>query len=100
MKPEQTAQTPSYREFVALMATMMSLVALSIDVMLPALPAIGADLNVQNENAPQLVVSAIFLGLAVGQLIFGPLSDSIGRKRAIYSGYVLLIIVMVMQNRN
>lgn len=90
------SQTPGYREFVALMATMMSLVALSIDVMLPALPAIGADLNVQNENAPQLVVSAIFLGLAVGQLIFGPLSDSVGRKRAIYSGYVLLIVGCIL----
>ena len=70
---------------------MMSLTALSIDAMLPALPQIGNDLNVQNANDRQMVVSIIFLGLAVGQLFFGPLSDKTGRKPAIYFGYSLYI---------
>ena len=65
---------------------MMSLTALSIDAMLPALAQIGSDLNVQNANDRQLVISMIFLGLAVGQLFFGPLSDKTGRKPAIYAG--------------
>ena len=82
---------PSYVEFVILVSMMMSLTALSIDAMLPALPQIGSDLNVQNENGRQLVVSTIFLGLAVGQLVFGPLSDKTGRKPAIYAGYALYI---------
>lgn len=71
------------------MALMMSLVAMSIDAMLPALSTIGADLGSQGENAPQLIVTMIFLGLAAGQLIFGPLSDSVGRKPAIYLGYAV-----------
>jgi len=54
---------------------MMPLTAFSIDAMLPALPQISSDLNVQNANDRQLVVSSIFLGLAVGQVFFGPLSD-------------------------
>jgi len=67
---------------------MMSLVALSIDAMMPALPKIGSGLGVQNTNNRQLIISMIFLGMAVGQLIFGLLSDSAGRKPAVYAGYV------------
>ena len=74
------------------MALMISLVALSIDAILPALPRIGLELGVEAENEQQLVISALFLGLGLGQMIYGPLSDSIGRKRAIYSGYVIFVI--------
>lgn len=74
-----------------MMALMMSLVAMSIDAMLPALAGIGADLGVQRDNANQLVVTTIFLGLAVGQLFYGPLSDSIGRKPAIALGYAVFV---------
>lgn len=81
-----------FGEFIALMAAMMSLVALSTDAMLPALPQIGADLGVQRENANQLIVSILFFGLAAGQLVLGPLSDSIGRKPAIYAGYACFIV--------
>ena len=76
-------------EFVALMALMSSLVALSIDAMLPALPEIGRDLGVQDENDIQFIVIALFLGLAIGQMLYGPLSDSVGRKPAIYLGFAL-----------
>ena len=71
---------------------MTSLVALSIDAMLPALPAIGADLNVQRENGTQLVVSSLFAGFAVGQLFYGPISDSVGRKLPIYAGLGLFML--------
>lgn len=83
---------PSLVEFVIVISLMMSLTALSIDAMLPALPQIGSDLQVQNVNDRQLVVSAIFLGLAMGQLFFGPLSDKTGRKPAIYAGLALFIV--------
>ena len=67
-------------EFVALMASLMSIVALSIDALLPALPDIGNALGVVNSNDNQMLITMIFLGLGFGQLIFGPLSDSFGRK--------------------
>ncbi len=82
---------PSFPEFVIIISLMMSLTALSIDAMLPALPQIGSDLGVQNANDRQLVVSVLFLGLAFGQLFFGPLSDSVGRKPTVYAGYALYI---------
>lgn len=77
-------------EFVSLMALMTSLVALSIDAMLPALSEIGRELGT-DPNRPQLVVSMLFLGLALGQFIYGPVSDSVGRKRPIYAGLALYL---------
>ncbi|MEZ4641425.1 MAG: multidrug effflux MFS transporter [Chloroflexota bacterium] len=79
----------SFTEFVVLVSLLMAITALSIDAMLPALPQIGSDLLVQDANDRQLVISMIFFGLAFGQLFFGPLSDSVGRKPAIYAGLAL-----------
>ena len=83
-------------EFIALSALLVSLVALSIDAMLPALPAIGADLGTTRPNDNQLIVSTLFLGLAVGPLLFGPLSDSIGRKPAIYLGLAVFVVGCIL----
>ncbi|HZI78896.1 MAG TPA: multidrug effflux MFS transporter [Vicinamibacterales bacterium] len=73
-------------EFVALMAMLTALVALSIDMVLPALPAIGASLGVARANDNQLVLSLLFLGFGVGQLFYGPFSDAAGRKPAAFLG--------------
>ena len=74
------------REFVSLMAMLTALVAVSIDMILPALPAIGLDLGVERANDNQLVIAVLFLGFGLGQLFYGPLSDSTGRKPAVYAG--------------
>ncbi|MBE7468945.1 MAG: Bcr/CflA family drug resistance efflux transporter [Anaerolineae bacterium] len=84
-------QARSFGEFVGLMALMISLVALSIDAVLPALAEIGQELGVQRENDNQLIISLLFLGMAAGQMIYGPLSDSTGRKPAIYAGFGLFM---------
>ncbi|MCA9960660.1 MAG: multidrug effflux MFS transporter [Anaerolineales bacterium] len=89
---EKQKASPSFVEFVVIVSMMMSLTALSIDAMLPALPQIGTDLGVVNPNDRQLVISVIFFGSALGQLFFGPLSDKTGRKPAIYAGYGLFIV--------
>ena len=78
-------------EFVPLIALLMALVALSIDAMLPALPDIGSDLGTAQRNDVQMVVTVLFLGLGFGQLLFGPLSDFIGRKPAIVAGLALFM---------
>lgn len=80
-----------FSEFITLMALMISLAALSIDAMIPALPQIGADLGVKRDNDVQLVISFVILGMAFGQLIYGPLSDSVGRKPVIQAGFCIFI---------
>lgn len=80
-------------EFIVLMASLMSLVALSIDAILPALEQIGISIQIpKKSNDSQLLVTMIFLGLGFGQLISGPLSDSLGRKPIIYGGFLLFVI--------
>jgi len=83
-------------EFVALMASLMSIVALSIDALLPALPQIGHDLGVVNLNNNQLLITMIFLGIGLGQLLFGPLSDSFGRKPIVFIGFGVFIIASII----
>jgi len=86
-----TASRPVLRgpEFIALAAFMMSVFALSIDITIPALALIGRDLAVANANDAQYIVSVLVLGMALGQIFYGPLSDSIGRKPSIYVGLAL-----------
>ncbi|MEM8948753.1 MAG: multidrug effflux MFS transporter [Pseudomonadota bacterium] len=74
---------------MGLCALLISLVALSIDSMLPALSVIGDELGAGGENQAQFVLSALFLGLGIGQMICGPLSDRFGRKPAIQAGLAL-----------
>jgi len=91
--PIHSAKPPlAFPEFVALMAGMSALTALSIDAMLPALANIARDLGAQGTNAGQLVISLFFLGLSIGQIFYGPLSDSTGRKPAIYGGISIYLI--------
>lgn len=80
---------PGFTEFVILVAFIISLVALSIDAMLPALPLIAADLNFANPNDGHFIVSMLFVGMGFGQMIFGPMSDSTGRKPAIIAGILI-----------
>jgi len=79
-------------EFVALMALMTSLVALSIDAVLPALSQIGADLETTDPRQTHLIISLFFVGMAFGQLYYGPLSDGKGRRYAIISGLIVFAI--------
>ncbi|MEM8650919.1 MAG: multidrug effflux MFS transporter [Pseudomonadota bacterium] len=80
-----------FLEFVTLLAFMVSILAMSIDAMLPALGDIAIDLDVENANDTQLVVTSMFLGFALGQILAGPLSDNYGRKPVIYVGYLIFI---------
>ena len=79
----------SKKEFVLLMAFLMSVSAISIDSMLPAFPNIAKEFKLLNPNHAQYVLSLFFVGLGVGKLIFGPLSDAVGRKPTIYWGILV-----------
>ena len=92
MSPELSPKRLGFAEFVVLMALIISMVALSIDGMLPALPEIAAELAFERPNDSQFIISMLFVGMGFGQILFGPLSDSIGRKPAINIGFLVFII--------
>jgi MFS transporter, DHA1 family, multidrug resistance protein len=81
-----TQSRVSQTEFVALVAMLFATIAISIDAMLPALPEIAATLSPDAPNAAQLVVTSFVLGMGIGTLFTGPLSDAFGRKRVILIG--------------
>ncbi|MBY8915064.1 multidrug effflux MFS transporter [Nitratireductor rhodophyticola] len=87
----QPQKTLGRAEFIALAAALMSLNALAIDIMLPALQQIGAELGVDDENARQYIVTAYLAGLGGGQLIFGPISDRFGRRAPLFVGLALYV---------
>ena len=84
--------SPSRTEFVVLIAFMVSIVAMSTDVMLPALADIGEELSVSHANDAQFIITALFLGFGLGMLFAGPLSDSFGRRPIIFLGYAVFIV--------
>lgn len=75
--------------FVVFLGLMSSVVAMTIDAVLPALDAISTDLAFATDNDRQLVVLLVILGMGLGQPVFGPLSDSIGRRPAALIGWGL-----------
>ncbi|UFH60377.1 multidrug effflux MFS transporter [Sulfurovum mangrovi] len=86
----------SFLEFVSLMALLTAMTALSTDAVLPALGEIGHDLHITGSNNNQLIISLLFAGMALGQIIYGPLSDTIGRKRSIYIGITIFILGCIL----
>ena len=81
-----------FHEFALLMALLMSIVSFSIDAVLPALGEIGRVFDLKNNNQTQWVIIGIFSGMTIGQLIAGPLSDAIGRKRILFTGIVIYFL--------
>ena len=80
----QSAKNPHaplhQREFIAMIAAIMSLQALGVDAMLPALPAIGRELGVVAQNTTQWIIAAYIFGFGAMQLVYGPLADRYGRR--------------------
>ena len=87
---------PSQFEFIALMASLMSIAALAIDALLPALNFIGFSIGTNESADHQLLITMIFLGLGVGPLLFGPISDTLGRKPIVYLGFSVFIIASLI----
>jgi len=66
----------------------------AIDMYLPALPAIGQSLRA-DIGAVQMSLTAFFLSLGAGQLLYGPISDMMGRKPPLYAGLLLFALASV-----
>jgi len=77
---------PSFVEFVALISFTMGLMSLSIDNLLPAFGTIQAFFGIADANEMQLIISAYMIAFALMQIVYGPLSDVIGRRPAMMIG--------------
>ena len=89
----------SFAELIAITAAVMALNALAVDMMLPALGAIGDDLGTARDNDRQLIIIVYILGNGVAQLFFGPLVDRFGRKRVLMwslAGYAVGSLLSVI----
>jgi DHA1 family bicyclomycin/chloramphenicol resistance-like MFS transporter len=83
-------------ELVAILVAMTSVVALAIDMMLPALDDIAADLGAANPNDQQYVVTAYLAGFGAAQLLYGPLADRFGRKPVIMGALGLFLLTSLV----
>ncbi len=86
----------SFRERILLYALLTSLTSISIDALLPGLRAIGADVSVSLPFSTQHVISLFIFGMAFGELLLGPLSDALGRKKALVLGLSIYAVGTVM----
>jgi DHA1 family bicyclomycin/chloramphenicol resistance-like MFS transporter len=93
--PEGRSTSPSRARMIAVLGAMVALGPLTIDMYLPALPKIADDLAVSSSVA-QLTLTGTLAGLALGQLIVGPLSDSLGRRRPLMAGIALHMLASLV----
>ncbi|MFL6133274.1 MAG: multidrug effflux MFS transporter [Nocardioidaceae bacterium] len=99
-----TATAPQYAEPVApdrpwrvvlLLGSLIALGPLSIDLYLPALPALTDDLSA-SPSSVQLTLTSVLVGLGLGQLVIGPLSDIYGRRRPLLVGIAVNVVTALL----
>lgn len=93
--PPVDVKTPSRWRMIVVLGVMVALGPLTIDMYLPALPRIADDLSVTS-SVVQLTLTGTLAGLALGQLIVGPLSDSLGRRRPLMAGIAAHMVASVI----
>jgi DHA1 family bicyclomycin/chloramphenicol resistance-like MFS transporter len=88
--------TPLWRaRLFVLLGGLTAFGPLSIDMYLPALPAIGRDLAA-SESVIQLTLTACLIGLAIGQVVAGPVSDALGRRRPLLIGVAAYVLTSLL----
>lgn len=94
--PPLTAGTAAFSPgFVALLGTMAALGAVTVDMYLPSLPTVAAELGT-TDAAVQLTISGVLLGAALGQLLVGPMSDRFGRRGPALAGIGLHVLASLL----
>ena len=79
-----------------MIALMFSVVAFSVDSMLPALPQIAQDLGLSNPQFASYILMVFLIGLGVGTLVAGPVADAYGRRPVLFAGFAIYIIGAVL----
>lgn len=86
---------PSRTRMIVVLGLLVALGPLTIDMYLPALPKIADDMSVSS-SVVQLTLTGTLAGLALGQLVVGPLSDSLGRRKPMVAGIVLHMVASLL----
>ncbi|MES2906493.1 MAG: multidrug effflux MFS transporter [Pseudomonadota bacterium] len=86
--------TSSYFRHALVLGLLCAIGPFAIDMYLPALPSIAADLNASTA-ATQMTIMAFFIGFGLSQLIYGPVSDIVGRKPPVYFGLVVFFFASI-----
>lgn len=84
-----------YLQLVLVLGALIALGPLTIDMYLPAFPALSAELGA-SDSATQLTLTGMLAGLAFGQLLIGPLSDALGRRRPLIAGLLTHAVASVL----
>ncbi len=93
--PGEALSRPQYRHLVVVLGILGALGPMTIDTYLPALPRLAQSLDASDSQA-QLTLSAMLFGMGFGQLVFGPLSDAVGRRRPLLAGLACHVIASVI----
>jgi len=84
------------REFIVLISMLMALTALAIDMMTPAFAQMRAEFGLDpDSSAVAPIVTVFFIGFGLGQLLWGPLSDALGRKRILWIGLSIYVLAAI-----
>jgi MFS transporter, DHA1 family, multidrug resistance protein len=83
-----------YRRLALILGALTAVGPLAIDMYLPALPTIAREFSVDVASV-QVSLAAYFAGIAIGQAFYGPLSDAVGRKPALYFGLVVFALASI-----
>src|SRR6478609_3974508 len=86
---------PGTFALTALLAALTAVGPLSTDMYLPSLPDIARDLNASTPQV-QLTISAFLVGFACGQILYGPVSDRLGRKPVLLAAVALFCAATIV----
>jgi DHA1 family bicyclomycin/chloramphenicol resistance-like MFS transporter len=93
--PPSTSDRPRTARLALTLGAFVALGPLTVDMYLPALPTIAEDLRTSSSTV-QLTLTGTLVGLALGQLVLGPLSDALGRKRPLLAGTALHVVASML----
>lgn len=93
--PGQELSRRGYLKAVLVLGSLTAIGPLTVDLYLPAMPALAADFGV-SQSAVQATITGMLVGLAVGQVVVGPVSDAVGRRRPLLAGLALHVIASVL----
>ena len=102
MMPKPSGSEPLGRHmerhtlFIVFPALLMTLNSIAIDIMLPAFPQIASSYKLLDPNDCQLIIFTYLFGLGFAQLVFGPVSDHLGRRGPVLVGLLLYIVSAVI----